>query len=146
MAELDLTPTLRALRDSAADRLRAQVRGDAEASAEASQRVQEAAKSAISAGDSIAGVHEAETAGTDDARSELGPEARKSVQKAGGRYQSAQEELVAAIRRGLALGYSQRELAREAGLLPAAARTLLAPRNDSAVQSDTPDGVRSASD
>ena len=132
MADGDTTDTLRAVHDAAGERLRAEVGEDTDQLGGARMRVTEAAQAALSAGDSIAAIADAESAGAADARAALGPDALKATRRAGSRYLSAQNDLVEAINRGLALGYSQRELARTAGLRPAAARTLLA------AQSETP--------
>lgn len=115
-ADRPLAAELRAVAEAAGARLRAEVAGDREQEAAASQELLAAATSAISARYSLMEIAQAEARGKDQVRRELGGDALKRVERTGLLAGEAEAEHHRAIARAMRLGLSMREIGLAAGV------------------------------
>jgi DNA-binding NarL/FixJ family response regulator len=121
-----LAPELEPIATAAADRLRAQADGNPDESDELQRRVGEAASAAITAGVSLTAIADAERAGQQRAREELGDDVLRRVTRAARRKRQAEDEYEREVKCAARLGLSHREIAAAGAIAHGTVKTIVA--------------------
>jgi DNA-binding NarL/FixJ family response regulator len=120
-----LTDELEAIAVAAAQRLRAQTRGDHDAEQKLQQGVANAASRAITAGLPLAAIANAECAGEARARDELRPDVLRQITRAARRKRDSEAEYEQAVIRAARLGLPHREIATAAEVTHGTVRAII---------------------
>jgi hypothetical protein len=132
-----LTPELERIATAAAEKLRDELDGDTTPRDELRRRVADAAGAAIASGVGLAAIADAERAGQQRARHELGPDALRNVTRAARRKREAETEYEQHILRAARLGLSHREIAGAANVAHGTIRAILSRTDHPARRSQT---------
>jgi DNA-directed RNA polymerase specialized sigma24 family protein len=121
-----LAPDLEPIATAAADRLHAHADGNPDESDQLQRRVGEAASAAIAAGVSLTAIADAERAGQQRARDELGADVLRRVTRAAHRKRQGEDDYQQEIKRAARLGLSHREIATAAAVAHGTVKTIVA--------------------
>jgi len=139
-----LAPELDAIASAAADRLRAHVDGDPSEHDRLQHTVAEAASAAIAAGVALSAVADAERAGQQRARDQLGADLLQRVAHAAERKREAESEYEHEILRAARLGLAHREIATAAAVAHGTVRAILARTDTASDQPPPAEGLASS--
>jgi DNA-binding NarL/FixJ family response regulator len=140
-----LAPELDAIATAAADQLRAQTDGNTNEHHRLQRTVAETASAAIAAGVALAAIADAERAGQQRARDELGADVLRQVARAAERRRDAETKYEQEILRAARLGLAHREIATAAAVAHATVRAILA-RTDPTSGQPLPTGEPASDD
>jgi DNA-binding NarL/FixJ family response regulator len=120
-----LTDELEAIAVAAAERLRAQTRGDHDVEQNLKQGVANAASGAITAGLPLAAIADAERVGEARARDELRPDVLRQITRAARHKRDSEAEYEQAVIRAARLGLPHREIATAADVTHGTVRAII---------------------